>query len=131
VSHIHVKPEIGTGLTFEPTLGNASHAGNALPDSLLISFRLPPDTPEDPLSVGSSHKATEEAERPPKKIFSYVFQVVVHFSKNIFSKNSKNSNQFFKHFRKISKFFEKIEKKFTTQFVLFDHFFWFKTSIIA
>jgi hypothetical protein len=48
---------------------------------------------------------------------------VVHFSKNIFSKNSKNSNR-----RGFSKNFE---KKFTTQFLLTNHCFWFKTSIFA
>jgi hypothetical protein len=35
-------------------------------------------------------------------MFAYRLDVV-HFSKNIFSKKSKNSNQFFEKFRKISK----------------------------
>jgi hypothetical protein len=53
---------------------------------------------------------------------------VVHFSKKSNSKNSKNSNQFFLKFQKKSK---KIEKNSSTRFVLSNHCFCFKTSIIA
>jgi hypothetical protein len=53
---------------------------------------------------------------------------VVHFSKNNFSKNSKNDIQFFEKFRKISK---KIEKISTSHFVLFKPLFLVQTSIIA
>jgi hypothetical protein len=50
------------------------------------------------------------------------------FFEKYFFEKFKNSNRFFKKFRKISK---KIEKNSTTQFVLSNHCFWFKTSIIA
>jgi hypothetical protein len=55
----------------------------------------------------------------------YLHLDVVHFSKKYFFEKFE---KFKSVFRKISKNFE---KKITTQFVLSNYCFWFKTSIIA
>lgn len=73
LTHLRVKP-FSNEMTYTPSEVNASH-GNALPDSLLISFQLPADTdPTGDTNMGSSEKEQEEHERPSKHLYSYLFQ---------------------------------------------------------
>ena len=66
-----MRPEDGTSsLTYVPNVYNTSR-GSPLPDALLISMKLPPEVPEEDSYM--SHKAQDEAERPPKQMFKYYF----------------------------------------------------------
>jgi len=63
VTHMSVVPD---NASLEGTYGGP------LPDTLLLSLKTPVvglDADE-----GASHKAQEEAERPPKKLYSYIFE---------------------------------------------------------
>ena len=61
---------------FVPSVISASR-GQALPDSLLLGIRMPvaqDSIVKAPAEFGESHKELEEAERPSKQLFTYVFK---------------------------------------------------------
>ena len=60
VTHMNVIPDPESNLTTEGTYGGP------LPDTLLLSLKTPVVAFDD---SGASHKAQEEAERPPKKLY--------------------------------------------------------------
>ena len=66
VTHMNVIPDPDVDL-----VPNLTAYGGPLPDTLLLSLKTPVVAFDD---SGASHKAQEEAERPPKKLYSYIFE---------------------------------------------------------
>ena len=74
ITHMNVVPadpvEIQTSV---PNISAEGSYGGPLPDTLLLSLKIPAIEYEE-LTVGASHKAQSEAERPPKKLYTYTFE---------------------------------------------------------
>ena len=74
VTHMNVVPVNPDGSrTNVPNVTAEGTYGGPLPDKLLLSLKTPAVGLAD-MTEGASHKAQEEAERPPKKLYSYIFE---------------------------------------------------------